>query len=90
VSLIVWPGGRDNPNNVSRSPTIGFLDIKLPDTALQQPAYGNLYEKTAADVAEMSKLPPEGAARHDVTFCLHRDAEAILADISPSKAAQAR
>ena len=80
VSLVVWPGGRENPNNMSKPSTLGFLDIKLPENLLKQPGYDNLYKATEEDVAQMNGVPPEGAARNDVTFCLHSEAERILAE----------
>jgi hypothetical protein len=86
VALIVWPGGRDNPNNtLTPAATLGFLDIKLSESLLKQPGYENLYTTTEEDVAQMKTLPPEGAARHDVTFCLHPEADSVLGESSGTR-----
>jgi hypothetical protein len=78
VSLVIWPGARENPAHIPKGSTLGFLDIKLPAKLAEPETYNSTYERTKSDVAELKRLPAEGSARADVTFCLPGDTRHLL------------
>src|SRR5260370_1621071 len=86
VCLALWPGKHDNVHYARKlkapkpepRPVVGFLDAKLLPKLVPEDVYDLTWDSTSADVATLRTLPPEGAARVDVSFCLPLESEATI------------
>ncbi len=85
VAIALWPGGRENRYRQEQSAKdeekgrpVGFLDIKIHEVMDTVEQYRAVKETTEQNVGELKKIPAEGAAWHDVTFCLPADVKSLI------------
>lgn len=84
-ALAAWVGGHANeyrdPPPRPDNPRVSLIDMPTPPRVETAEAYRTLWDESVSLSAALRQLPTEGAARHDVTFCLpasfRRDLETL-------------
>lgn len=68
VSILVWPGGHENPHRQEDYRTVGVADMQ---TSVSHEQYEQWWEQTKAEKTERCLLEPSSsAAFREVAFCL--------------------
>jgi hypothetical protein len=78
VSLVVWPGGHDNPHRAPpRNPTrVGMVDMKHRFSKAKHDRY---WENSKVKTKQRTDIELDGhAATYNVTFCLREEVRSIL------------
>ena len=82
VAIAVWPGGQENQFFKHSGDHVSLADMPH---SLDAETHETFWQSSKQRKSELTEALAEGAARHDVSFCLRREAASLIRSLSATK-----